>query len=280
MMLASRADSSYLAGSDSDSSSADSFSATTASSDNSPSSIKPLVTATLLVTNLPAALFSKPSDMDPLLRPFGSIQAMQILSSKSDSNFISVVVEYKTLDEAQEAKAFLQGQVYAGFSLELEYIQAGVPLERSTCGRTSFSISGNNKRSSPLNPLAAPFVTESQNDLSTPSSNFNSNPNTFRPHASELKYYHQVNALPPGLPAAAQTQYHGPYQQQRQYSTHAIPTHSFSYPGAPCVKTPGDRFSSGFMANSASPVCVDLSLCVSGVIDAYTPLQMDSTVPP
>jgi len=38
----------------------------------------------LLVTNLLAALFSKP------------------------------------------AKAFLQGQVYAGFSLELEYIQAGV----------------------------------------------------------------------------------------------------------------------------------------------------------
>ena len=86
MMLASGADSSYLASSDSDSGSADSFLATTTSSDSATSSInfKPLATVTLLVTNRPVALFSKP------------------------------------------ANVFLQGQVYAGFSLELEYIQAGV----------------------------------------------------------------------------------------------------------------------------------------------------------
>src|ERR1700685_1849180 len=108
MMLASGADSSYLASSDSDSGSADSFLATTTSSDSATSSInfKPLATVTLLVTNRPVALFSKP------------------------------------------ANVFLQGQVYAGFSLELEYIQAGAQFP----SLPSFFLSFHSFLASPRHP--------------------------------------------------------------------------------------------------------------------------------
>ncbi|KIM91625.1 hypothetical protein PILCRDRAFT_134882 [Piloderma croceum F 1598] len=144
----------------------------------------PPTSAKLLVTNLSTLLFSDHSDLNPLLCPFGSIHTMRILNSDADNAVISVVVEYRTFPEAQEAKAHLHGQIYAGFSLKVDHIHSGIPLEdsqvgwwRAPCGKASLSSSGHRKRSSPLNPFAAPFVAESQNNLSlsvfNPSSNFN-----------------------------------------------------------------------------------------------------------
>jgi len=274
MVLASRADQS-LAGSDNDSSITDSF-VSTISSDNSSISSTNVVlpaTASLLVTNLPTVLFSELSDLNPLLRPFGSIQTLQILSSESGSNLISAVVEYKTLAEAQDAKAFLHGQLYAGFRLELEYIQVGVPVQPSTCGRTSFSGSGNRKRTSPLNPLAAPFVVESHINL------FNSSidPNRTHSRASEFKPYRQFCILPPGLPAAAQAQNHGPYSYQ--YPTRAIPTDPFTYPDAYCI-TPDDSMGMGSLSSSISSVWVDSFYSFTlWLIYVYPSLQVEFPVP-
>ena len=253
-ILASRANSSHLTSSDGDSSITGSFSSSTSSSNNtSNSSITSLPSATtsLLVTNLPVLLFFEASDLLPLLRPFGSIQAMQVLGSEPDSSLLSVVVEYKTLAEAQEAKASLQGQLYAGFSLQVEYAQTGASVERATRGRTFFSDSGNRKCAPPLNPLAAPFVVRSHHDIFTESFHANLNTGVFYPHVSELKPYHQVDIHPPELPASSQAQYHGPYLHQRQYPTRAIPAHPFSHPDGYYSKRFNNGLSLGFLSRPA-----------------------------
>lgn len=84
------------------------------------------VTSTLLIKNLPLLLFSQPSELEPLLLPFGQIKKLDILeSSGSDTTtgFITVAVEYATADSAYEAKMTLDGQVYVNHVLKIEFIQ-------------------------------------------------------------------------------------------------------------------------------------------------------------
>lgn len=226
--------------------------------------------AKLLVTNLPTLLFSDRSDLNPLLRPFGSIQTMRILNSDADNDVISVVVEYKTFPEAQEAKAHLHGQIYAGFNLKVDHVHSGIPLEepqvgwwRSPCGKASLSGSGQRKRSLPLNPFAAPFVAESQNYLSSPifnpSSNFN--PGYSYP-ASERKPYRDVlsNEFVANVHFQNQDCYQN-LQQRTQIPASAIPLQPFPCHNASYFKKPPkDSLYPAFMPISASSVCAYFSL--------------------
>ena len=108
--------------------------------------------ASLLVTNLPAVLFSQLSDLYPLFGPFGDIKNLQILDSSVaalDRGDISVQVEYATFAQAHDAYAALSGQLYSAKPLEVEILckPAGdVPLH-----------TGNDLKTG-LNPHAAPFV--------------------------------------------------------------------------------------------------------------------------
>ncbi len=68
-----------------------------------------LPTNTLLVSKLPALLFSQPRDLHPLLDPFGQISRLDIIEPPSVSGAISVRVEYSSTTSAREAKEALQG---------------------------------------------------------------------------------------------------------------------------------------------------------------------------
>ena len=84
------------------------------------------VTSTLLIKNLPLLLFSQPSELEPLLLPFGQIKKLDILeTSGADTctGFITVAVEYATADSAYEAKMTLDGQVYVNNILKIEFVQ-------------------------------------------------------------------------------------------------------------------------------------------------------------
>jgi len=84
------------------------------------------VTSTLLIKNLPLLLFSQPSELGPLLLPFGHVKRLDILeTSGSDTatGFITVAAEYATTDSAYEAKMTLDGQVYLNNVLKIEFVQ-------------------------------------------------------------------------------------------------------------------------------------------------------------
>ena len=84
------------------------------------------VTSTLLIKNLPLLLFSQPSELEPLLLPFGQIKKLDILeisASDATTGFITVAVEYAISDSAYEAKMTLDGQVYVNHDLKIEFIQ-------------------------------------------------------------------------------------------------------------------------------------------------------------
>jgi len=84
------------------------------------------VTSTLLIKNLPLLLFSQPSELEPLLLPFGHIKRLDILeTSGSDTatGFITLAAEYATADSAYEAKMTLDGQVYLNHVLKIEFVQ-------------------------------------------------------------------------------------------------------------------------------------------------------------
>lgn len=84
------------------------------------------VTSTLLIKDLPLLLFSQPSELEPLLLPFGQIKKLDILEtsgSDTTSGSITVAVEYATTDSAYEAKMTLDGQVYANNILKIGFIQ-------------------------------------------------------------------------------------------------------------------------------------------------------------
>lgn len=85
------------------------------------------VTSTLLIKNLSLLLFSQPSELEPLLLPFGHIKKLDILEtsgSDATTGFITVVVEYATADSAYEAKMTLDGQVYVDHVLKIEFVQS------------------------------------------------------------------------------------------------------------------------------------------------------------
>ncbi|THV01968.1 RNA-binding domain-containing protein, partial [Dendrothele bispora CBS 962.96] len=77
---------------------------------------------TILVTNLPFILFSSTSDLEPLLRPFGKVSKLEMIALPSPQETTSALVEYTTLEEAKEAKEHLQGQCYASYRVNAEYV--------------------------------------------------------------------------------------------------------------------------------------------------------------
>ena len=84
------------------------------------------VTSTLLIKDLPLLLFSQPSELEPLLLPFGQIKKLEILEtsgSDATAGSITVAVEYATADSAYEAKMTLDGQVYVSNILKIEFVQ-------------------------------------------------------------------------------------------------------------------------------------------------------------
>ena len=106
------------------------------SPDNSPAENSPkgtqtfvvsiAVTSTLLIKNLPSLLFSQPSELKPLLLPFGQIKTLDIIEtsgSGANPGSITVAVEYETADSAYEVKMTLDGQVYVGNIIKIEFVQ-------------------------------------------------------------------------------------------------------------------------------------------------------------
>ncbi|KAK0220139.1 hypothetical protein IW262DRAFT_1383021 [Armillaria fumosa] len=82
-----------------------------------------LPTNTLLVSQLPALLFSQPRDLHPLLDPFGKISKLDVMEPPAVSGSISVRVEYSSTTSAREAKEALQGQCYANYRIDVQYVQ-------------------------------------------------------------------------------------------------------------------------------------------------------------
>ena len=70
-------------------------------------------------------LFSQPSELEPLLLPFGQIKKVDVLetSGSGATGSITVAVEYATADSAYEAKMTLDGQVYINHVLKIEFVQ-------------------------------------------------------------------------------------------------------------------------------------------------------------
>jgi hypothetical protein len=88
------------------------------------------VTSTLLIKNLPLLLFSQPSELEPLLLPFGHIKKLDILETSGPdtaTGFITIAVEYATTDSAYEAKMTLDGQLYVNNVLKIEFVQPVPP---------------------------------------------------------------------------------------------------------------------------------------------------------
>lgn len=79
-------------------------------------------TETLLVTNLPFILFADTSDLEPLLFPFGAIKKLEIIVLPTPQETVSALVEYDALDNATDAKESLQGQCYAQYRINAEYV--------------------------------------------------------------------------------------------------------------------------------------------------------------
>jgi hypothetical protein len=121
-------------------------------------------TSTLLVSNLPTLLFSQTVDLHPLLLPFGQIKMLNILGSPMDSGIadkMSVIVEYATFYNAQDARETLRGQCYAGCTLNAEYVRT---TSHAEFGPGAAYTNGFDKYSensvSNLNPFAPPFFLE------------------------------------------------------------------------------------------------------------------------
>ncbi|OBZ67522.1 hypothetical protein A0H81_12592 [Grifola frondosa] len=113
-------------------------------------------TASLLVKNLPAVLFSQPADLHPLFGPFGEVKRLDILPSGSAGvlqNNISVVVEYATMTQAMEALQVLHGQAYSSDPVTAEFLQPIAPE-----GDAAVLMSPGDDMKAGLNPLATPFI--------------------------------------------------------------------------------------------------------------------------
>ncbi|PSS36958.1 hypothetical protein PHLCEN_2v1174 [Hermanssonia centrifuga] len=112
---------------------------------------------TLLVTNLPGVLFSQPADLHPLLCPFGDIEHLKIVTDETTAaqGKISVVVEYKTLGQAKDARDALSGQIYVDEPVKAELLYSNLPPVASQEANTWCPATGDMKTG--LNPFAAPF---------------------------------------------------------------------------------------------------------------------------
>jgi hypothetical protein len=95
--------------------------ATTDSAPQSGTSTPLQTTAALLITNLPAMLFSQIQDLHPLLCPFGRIDRIQTVQIPN-AETISAVVQYGSPEAALEAKTALNGQRYDNMLLETHFV--------------------------------------------------------------------------------------------------------------------------------------------------------------
>lgn len=111
----------------------------------------------LLVTNLPAALFSSDADLRPLFCPYGEVVNIRRLpnspATAAEGN-ISVIVEYQSAEQAKEARDMLYGQTYANQPLSVDFL-ATAPSPRPVLDQWSATIADVKAR---LNPNAAPFL--------------------------------------------------------------------------------------------------------------------------
>lgn len=125
-----------------------------------------LPTPILLVKNLPKLLFASVSDLEPLLRPFGSVSIIDLRTDPaSDGSSCTAIVKFHSFEDAQEAKTCLDGQVYAGFTLKLERMLSPTTSQSSSMPfwaptRNSTPLARSCSKSKHLNPLAAPFSRE------------------------------------------------------------------------------------------------------------------------
>lgn len=119
--------------------------------------LAPCSTSTLLVTNLPTVFFSQPGDLQPLLRPYGDIVNLKIIPDQTsgDQGLTSVLIEYKTVTQAAEARDALSGQYYGRKPIKVEFIHPDQsPPVESDCSCWS---TPHQDTKSGLNPFATPF---------------------------------------------------------------------------------------------------------------------------
>ncbi|KAJ7196555.1 hypothetical protein GGX14DRAFT_672929, partial [Mycena pura] len=127
-------------------------------------------TTTVLLANLPSLLFGSQDDLRGLVCPFGSVEALRIIqipipsfasgsplsaSVAAPTPIIAAVVQYSTLSAAQDARHALDGELYAGCSVRVAYLEAEPasapesPLLETPTFPTQLSFP---------RPLSAPFV--------------------------------------------------------------------------------------------------------------------------
>lgn len=86
-------------------------------------------TATLLVSRLPAILFSQVRDLEPLFYPFGPLKKLQIAGIGLNGT-LSVLAQYQSASGAQEAKQALHGQHYVNCQVKVQFLQpAATPFD-------------------------------------------------------------------------------------------------------------------------------------------------------
>ena len=93
----------------------------------------------LLVSNLPTLLFSQAQDLHPLFAPYGHIEKLEIVQVFAPGGTMAVSVQYSSVASAQEAKEFLQGQVYGDQQLNVRF--AAPPRPRSSLSARRMSTS-------------------------------------------------------------------------------------------------------------------------------------------
>lgn len=109
----------------------------------------------LLVTKVPTMLFTHASDLHPLLCPFGEIVQLKVLNRPTDLDSLSVTVEYKTMAQAREARASLDGQFYADRCLKVEFLLPDLPSPVNSEFSAWSTTTSEGKTG--LNPFATPF---------------------------------------------------------------------------------------------------------------------------
>jgi hypothetical protein len=107
-------------------------------------------TPTLLVSKLPAILFSQTQDLEPLFYPYGSIKNLQI-TGIGPNGTLSVLVQYHSVANAREAKVALHGQNYINCEVEVRFLQPTIaPFDLGQTSRmaSSFEVNGFKSQSS------------------------------------------------------------------------------------------------------------------------------------
>lgn len=86
-------------------------------------------TATLLVSKLPAILFSQTHDLEPLFYPYGPLKKLEVVG-RGLSGTLSVLAQYHSTSAAQEAREALHGQNYINCQVEVHFLRpATSPLD-------------------------------------------------------------------------------------------------------------------------------------------------------